>query len=58
MIVEIDLTSYEPYPKNPKIAKVFKEIGLADELGSGVRNIYKYIQVEFLYLKKMIFLEQ
>ncbi len=28
-----------PYSKNPKIAKIFREIGLADELGSGVRNI-------------------
>lgn len=36
---------YEPYPKNPKIAKVFKEIGLADELGSGVRNMYKYTKI-------------
>jgi len=45
MIGEIDVCSYEPYPKNPKIAKVFKEIGLADELGSGVRNIYKYTKI-------------
>ena len=30
---------------NPKIAKVFKEIGLADELGSGVRNIVKYTKI-------------
>lgn len=36
---------YEPYPKNPKIAKIFKEIGLADELGSGVRNMYKYTKI-------------
>ncbi len=28
-----------------KIAKVFKEIGLADELGSGVRNMYKYTKI-------------
>lgn len=41
MIGKIDLKNYEPYPKNPKnpkIAKFFKEIGLADELGSGMRN--------------------
>ena len=31
-----------PYPKNPTIAKFFKEIGLAEELGSGVRNLVKY----------------
>ena len=42
MIKYIDLTSYTPYPKNPKIAAVFKEIGLADELGSGIQRITEY----------------
>jgi len=32
----------EPNPKNPIIASFFSNIGLADELGSGVRNLYKY----------------
>jgi len=32
----------EPDPKNPIIAAFFRNIGLADELGSGVRNLYKY----------------
>ena len=31
----IDLKNYEPYTKNPKIARVFKELDLSDELGSG-----------------------
>ena len=31
-----------PFPKNPSIARVFKEIGKADELGSGTRNLFKY----------------
>ena len=34
-----------PYSKNPKIARVFREIGRADELGSGVRNIFKYMPI-------------
>lgn len=34
-----------PYSKNPKIAKIFREIGLADELGSGVRNITYYSEI-------------
>jgi len=34
-----------PIPKNPTIAKFFEEIGWVDELGSGVRNIYKYNKV-------------
>lgn len=45
MIGELDINSYEPYPKNPKIAKFFKEIGLADELGSGVKNMVKYTKI-------------
>ncbi len=38
----IDPENFSPFPKNPSIARVFKEIGLAEELGSGVRNIVKY----------------
>jgi predicted HTH transcriptional regulator len=34
----IDPAFFSPYPKNPVIAKFFKEIGRADELGSGIRN--------------------
>lgn len=34
--------NFSPRPKNPVIANVFKEIGLADELGSGVLNLFKY----------------
>ena len=41
----IDLNNYSPYPKNPKIANFFKEIGLAEELGSGIRKIAKYTQI-------------
>ena len=35
-------SNFTPYSKNPSIAKVFREIGFADELGSGVKNLYKY----------------
>jgi ATP-dependent DNA helicase RecG len=38
----IDPANFSPYPKNPVIAKFFKEIGRVDELGSGVRNTFKY----------------
>ena len=34
--------NYEPYSKNPIIAAFFRNIGLADELGSGVRKLFKY----------------
>ncbi len=32
----------EPSPKNPIIAAFFRNIGYADQLGSGVRNLFKY----------------
>lgn len=41
----LDLQKFEPFPKNPAISKVFREIGLADELGSGMLNTYKYTQL-------------
>lgn len=41
----IDLNNYTPYPKNPKIANFFKEIGLAEELGSGIKKIAKYTRI-------------
>lgn len=44
-IGEIDINDFTPYPKNPVIARFFKEIGYADELGSGIRNTVKYTQL-------------
>ena len=41
----ITINNCIPYSKNPKIAKIFREIGLADELGSGVRNITYYSEI-------------
>jgi ATP-dependent DNA helicase RecG len=41
----IDPEDFSPFPKNPKIAKFFKEIGWVDELGSGVRNMFKYNKI-------------
>ena len=35
----------EPHPKNPIIADFFRNIGYADKLGSGVRNLYKYSKI-------------
>ena len=32
----------EPNPKNPIIASFFRNIGHSDQLGSGVRNLFKY----------------
>lgn len=41
----IDPANFSPYPKNPVIGRFFKEIGRVDELGSGVRNTFKYCGV-------------
>ena len=41
----LDINKFEPFQKNPAISKVFREIGLADELGSGMRNSYKYTRL-------------
>ena len=35
--------NFEPNPKNPIIAAFFRNIWLADELGSGVRRLYRYV---------------
>lgn len=37
--------AFTPYPKNPILAKFFVNIGRADTLGSGVRNLYRYTKI-------------
>ncbi|MDR1299318.1 MAG: putative DNA binding domain-containing protein [Oscillospiraceae bacterium] len=41
----IDPENFEPYPKNPILARFFVNIGYADTLGSGVRNLIKYTKL-------------
>jgi len=41
----IDPDNFTPDPKNPIIARFFVNIGRADKLGSGVRNLYKYTKI-------------
>lgn len=36
------LEDFNPIPKNPTIARVFTQVGLAEELGSGLRNLTHY----------------
>lgn len=38
----ITVDNLEPNPKNPIIASFFRNIGYAEQLGSGVRNLFKY----------------
>lgn len=41
----IEPQDFTPYPKNPILANFFVNIGYADSLGSGVRNLYKYTKI-------------
>ena len=38
----INLQTMRPYRKNPKIANVFSQMGIVEELGSGMRKMFKY----------------
>jgi len=41
----IELENFTPNSKNPLIAKFFMNIGRADRLGSGIRNLYTYTKL-------------
>ena len=41
----IDPENFTPQSKNPIIARFFMNIGRADQLGSGIRNLYKYTKL-------------
>jgi len=42
---KIDPNDFMPFPKNPILARFFINIGRADVLGSGVRNLYEYTKI-------------
>lgn len=44
-IGRIEPQDFTPYPKNPILANFFMNIGYADSLGSGVRNLYKFTKI-------------
>ncbi|MEC4273323.1 RNA-binding domain-containing protein [Adlercreutzia sp. R25] len=43
----LTLSDFNPIPKNPIIANFFTQIGYAEELGSGFRNLEKYAKALF-----------
>ena len=54
----LNLATFEPFSKNPPISKVFREIGLADELGSACEipiNILRCILVESCSLLRVMY---
>ena len=34
--------TFQPFPKNPHLAQIFTQMGRSEELGTGLRNVYKY----------------
>jgi ATP-dependent DNA helicase RecG len=43
----INPKTFAPFPKNPTIAKFFAHLGRVDELGSGVRNVTKFLKIYY-----------
>lgn len=52
----IDPARFNPFPKNPNIRKFFTAFGWTDEIGSGIRNTYKYLPL-YIPGAKPVFLE-
>lgn len=41
----VTLSNYERHPKNPHMANFFVQMGRAEHLGTGIRNLYKYVPI-------------
>lgn len=39
----LDPRGFQPFPKNPTLARFFVQLGRVEELGSGVRNVTRYL---------------
>ena len=52
----LSLDSFNPYAKNPNIRKFFSEFRWTDEIGSGIRNVYKYLNI-YISGAKPVFIE-
>ena len=37
--------NFEPFPKNPHIAQIFTQMGRSEELGTGIKNVFKYNKI-------------
>jgi ATP-dependent DNA helicase RecG len=51
------LESFSPFPKNPMLRKFFAEMGWADEVGSGIKNVNKYLKYYVSESAKPLFIE-
>ena len=52
----LSVDAFNPYAKNPNIRKFFSEFRWTDEIGSGVRNVYKYLNL-YVSGAKPLFIE-
>jgi len=52
----LSLETFSPYAKNPNIRRFFNEFRWTDEIGSGVRNVNKYLKI-YANGAKPIFIE-
>jgi ATP-dependent DNA helicase RecG len=50
-------SDFEPFPKNPHIAQIFTQMGRSEELGTGIRKVYKYSKA-YSGKEEIEFLEQ
>ena len=41
----IDPGNFTPFPRNPILSRFFINIGRADDLGSGIRNLYQFTKI-------------
>lgn len=37
--------NFEPFPKNPHIAQIFTQMGRSEELGTGIKNVFRYNKI-------------
>jgi len=49
--------TFQPFPKNPRLAQLFTQMGRSEELGTGLRNVYKYSKI-YSGSDNIIFLEE
>ena len=52
--MELTPDNFTPDSKNPIIASFFSTVGLADELGSGTRNLFKFVPLYSGKLPRMV----
>src|SRR5574344_1990775 len=49
--------TFQSFPKNPNIAQLFTQMGRSEELGTGIRNVYKY-SIAYSGSDKIVFSEE